>query len=517
MKKLFIVLLFVTLGWSQPTVDDFDTGASMNLESIVSLVDMAKLVKAKHSEDVTKNQIDMLRESDAEDATSENKAVLEKDSKAVNPFAVAGEVLGQNVFVWGWDRYVLVKDYARITPETWKRNIREGWEWDHNHWAINFYGHPYQGSMYYATARAGGYGFYPSLAFAGLGSFTWEMFAETEYPAPNDLITTTVGGSIYGEVLYRLSRIAYNNEDVPWYRKLVAFILEPAGYLQRCAFGNRDFRTGFVPFELSLAIGGGSRFGSDYRFGNKSADALDKEWDDHHSMISLYLEYGRPYTIVKQPFDYFKVEAMGEAGFEGNVIMMDVMGKLKNMGVHGKGHWLNLSVNLDFSSFYGDLATVSTISIGGALDLALWVTPDLRFRVMNQLYWIVLGTADMGYDDLIQEVHPEYSSDMDNYQYNTGVKYCLMVELLYKTRLRFYNQVTVDAMKTITGSTQYYGADGWDFLVLNHTAVEYSLLSWLKVGTRLDTYLKMAAYSTELFEPMSRRIFALSTYFSVSL
>lgn len=106
---------------------------------------------------------------------------------------------GLNAFVWAWDYWMLDKNYAHTGPSYWKRNFREGWKWDHNHWAINFYGRPYQGSMYYATARAGGYGFYGSMLFAALGSSTWEMFCETEYPAPNDLVSTTVAGSIFGE------------------------------------------------------------------------------------------------------------------------------------------------------------------------------------------------------------------------------------------------------------------------------------------------------------------------------
>ena len=65
--------------------------------------------------------------------------------KELSPFLVLGEVLGFNGLIWAWDRYVLDKDYARTGPSYWKRNLQEGWEWDHNHWAINFYGHPYQG------------------------------------------------------------------------------------------------------------------------------------------------------------------------------------------------------------------------------------------------------------------------------------------------------------------------------------------------------------------------------------
>ncbi|SHL15703.1 DUF3943 domain-containing protein [Fibrobacter sp. UWEL] len=518
---IFVVLAFCVMSWSQLTHQEIAKirNVSMERDSVISIQEAMQRRRDIIAADSIR-VADSLRQAGVIMDEVDHQHMLPEDSiaqKVVSPFVTASEVLGLNVFVWSWDYYVLDKHYAHTGPDYWKRNIREGWKWDHNHWAINFYGHPYQGSMYYASARAGGNGFYRSMVWTALGSFTWEMFAETEYPAPNDLLTTTIGGSMYGEVLYRLSRLAYNKSDVPWYRQLAAFVLEPAGYLQRKAFGNRDFYTGWVPVELVIAAGAGSRFGSDYRIGGQNADELDEEWRDRHGMMALHLEYGKPYTKVKQPFDYFTVDVFGEGGLEGNVLQLDIMGKLKNIGVHGRGHWIDFSINLDYDSFYGELATVSTIALGGALDLALWVTPKLRFRVENELYWILLGTADMGYDDLIKEVHPEYSSDMNNYQYNLGLKYSLMVEFLYKDKWRLYNMATLDAMRTIPSSLPHYGAVGWDFLLLNHTALEYKLTDRIDVGNRLDTYLKMAAYSSEIFEPMSRRIFTFSLYFNFHL
>ena len=67
-------------------------------------------------------------------------------------------------------------------------------------------------------------------------------------------------------------------------------------------------------------------------------------------------------------------------------------------------------------------------------------------------------------------------------------------------------------MRTIPGSYPHYGARGWDFLLLNHTALEYGLTDRIDIGNRLDTYVKLAAYSSDYFEPMSRRIFTFSLY-----
>lgn len=491
---------------------------SMERDSVISIEEIVQHRREMRSKDSLRVLDSLTAAGYVEDALILNEE-SDKDSVAipVSSLIVAGEVLGQNVFVWAWDYWVLDKNYAHTGPGIWKRNFREGWKWDHNHWAINFYGHPYQGSFYYTAARGSGYGFYPSMAFATLGSFTWEMFAETEYPAPNDFIMTTVGGSMYGEVLYRLSRLVYGSDEVPWYRQAGAFMLHPGSFIQRKVFGNRDFRTGWVPVELGIALGAGSRFGSEYRIGSQGAKNLDMEWHDRHSMMALTLEYGKPYRTVREPFEYFKIDFYGEGGFEGNLLNLDVMGKLKNVNVHGRGHWLDFSIILDYENFYGDLATISNLSLGQSLDMSLWLTPRFRFRIMNHLNYILLATADMGYDDIIKEFHPEYHPDKDSYQYNLGVRYGILLEFLYKDKWRLYNKGTADALHTIPSSTPHYGADGWDFLVLNHTALEYRVNSWLDVGNRLDTYVKLAAYSSDYFEPMSRRIFTFSLYLNFHL
>ena len=439
------------------------------------------------------------------------------EPKPVFPLIVAGEVFGFNVFVWAWDRYVLDKNYARTGPSYWKRNFEEGWEWDHNHWAINFYGHPYQGATYYNFARGAGYGFYGSLLFTALGSYTWEMFAETEYPSINDLIATSIGGAVYGEVLYRLSRKLYGTDESAWYKQVGAFGLAHSAYLQRKAFGNRDGITGNTPMDLTIFLGSGSHFGNIYRFGGRNEDDLDQRWDDKHFMYGAEIEYGKPFRKVKRPFDYFTLFTRGEVGPDGTLFQLDVTGKLSNAGVHGRGHWVDFATYLDYCTFYGDFATVGTISVGTGIDFSLWLLPSLRFRMYHQIYFILLGTTDMGYDDLIQAVHPEYESDMDNYQYNMGAKYVLGIEVSIGKKFRLKNKTVVDALHTIPGSLPHYGADGWDMLLMNYTSAEYDLTEGFSMGGRLDAYAKVAAYSSEFFEPMSRGVFAYTLYFSYKL
>ena len=56
-------------------------------------------------------------------------------------------------FTWYIDRFILNADYARIGMNTWKYNIKNGWEWDNDRFGINFVGHPYSGALTFNAGR----------------------------------------------------------------------------------------------------------------------------------------------------------------------------------------------------------------------------------------------------------------------------------------------------------------------------------------------------------------------------
>ena len=92
---------------------------------------------------------------------------------------------------------------ARITPETWWTNMKRGWEWDLDDFAVNQIGHPYQGNNYFTAGRANGLNFWESSAITAFGSGTWEYFGETNQASLNDFINTTMGGIALGEMFHR--------------------------------------------------------------------------------------------------------------------------------------------------------------------------------------------------------------------------------------------------------------------------------------------------------------------------
>jgi len=102
-------------------------------------------------------------------------------------------------------------NWANVSPETWWRNISQGWEYDGDAFLTNYFAHPYHGNLYYNVGRTNGYNFWESSAWAATGSLMWEYFGETFRPSINDWINTTLNGIALGEVLYRLSNMLTDN------------------------------------------------------------------------------------------------------------------------------------------------------------------------------------------------------------------------------------------------------------------------------------------------------------------
>ncbi|MHB9296752.1 hypothetical protein PilKf_02527 [Pillotina sp. SPG140] len=138
-------------------------------------------------------------------------------------------------------------DFAQTNWDSLQTNLSSIWVWDNDGFLFNHPGHPYQGSLYHTAARANGFTFYESFAFDALGSFTWEVFGETDIPSLNDLIITTAGGAVFGEILHRL----YLETASPF-----AFSISPMDALNNLVLGRKPFRKQRNIYHLSTNAGG---------------------------------------------------------------------------------------------------------------------------------------------------------------------------------------------------------------------------------------------------------------------
>jgi len=221
-----------------------------------------------------------------------------------------GEIVGINVGMWFFS-YWLGHPFSKISFDTIAQNFNKGWIIDTDPYWVNQLGHPYEGSLFYNAARSTGHDFYESFAGAFLGSYIWESFMEVQSPSVNDQVTTPGGGTVFGEILYRMHRLILDSAPgAPGgWRKLGAFIVSPVASANEYLFGNRYVGPTLLPpsFMLELHLGtviaGGMK---DLQSGAKSTDV--GPWVS----VAAHVNYGVPGTPglrLKDPFDHFDFRA----------------------------------------------------------------------------------------------------------------------------------------------------------------------------------------------------------------
>jgi hypothetical protein len=132
-----------------------------------------------------------------------------------NDVVPVAEMVLFNAGLWAVDRYALDSPFARVDARSMGANLRGGWWYDSDDFQTNQILHPYQGSVYHTIARSAGWGFWRALLLDFAGSLTWKIAGESGPPATNDQITTTLGGAILGEALFRTSRLVLDAEGRP--------------------------------------------------------------------------------------------------------------------------------------------------------------------------------------------------------------------------------------------------------------------------------------------------------------
>lgn len=212
-----------------------------------------------------------------------------------------------NLLVHGFDRFALKEDYAKVTPKTIARNWRHGFVWDNDQFSTNLFAHPYHGNLYFNSARSHGLGFWQSAPYALGGSLMWEMLGETEPPAINDLMATTVGGICIGEIAHRVSALLLNDRSRGWnrlWREVGATVINPMQGVVRLMNGDawrvrqRDYLYhdyDKLPIDFSMTLG--ARY---------LADNGGLFRGESNPYLSFFLEYGDVFeSQTNRPYDYF--------------------------------------------------------------------------------------------------------------------------------------------------------------------------------------------------------------------
>jgi hypothetical protein len=225
------------------------------------------------------------------------------------PVRAIVEVLGVNVLYNLMNQAIKPpeeKGYFRVGLNSWWDNLRYGFEWDDNAFAVNQIGHPYQGSNYFTAGRANGLSFWESAPLAALGSATWEYFGETHKPSVNDLINTTVGGIAIGEMLHRtgwLIRDPTKTGKSRLWNEIFATVIDPITGLNRFISGDSgrmsEKPAEFVPERTAGDLEAGVLWRGD------NVRAINATGEPYAQINLSYGDaIGSPY---RQPYDAFTV------------------------------------------------------------------------------------------------------------------------------------------------------------------------------------------------------------------
>jgi len=414
---------------------------------------------------------------------------------ATRALTAASEVIGINFGVWAFLHYADNVAYSYISWETIRDNFRDGWEWDRSQYAVNFYHHPYHGYLYYSAGRANGLGYWgASLAALG-GSFMWEMMMEKYRPSINDLITTTCGGIVFGEVGYRFSALVRKRDARGAgriFRELVGTILDPVGGVNRLFNGRKDSDPSLpgspdVGRILNgwLELTGPVIARSDGFSGSEAAPT-----------IAFALDYGDAAGAgwTGKPFDVFSMDGRLRWGPDRPHLSLFIKGALTGKTYAGRGesgHFLGVYQHYEY---YG----IDTMRVCGTSLTAGWssrfeLPPNVRLTASARLGWLGLG----GSDDF-------YGVEGERRAYNLATGITAAADLAVAAKgfeylsldWRHYQLFDLN----VPGSR--VGREGWNILM---GQVAVPVLADFGLGFAAEYCARR--YDFEGFEPGSRKLF----------
>jgi hypothetical protein len=296
---------------------------------------------------------------------------------------------------------------------TFKDHVFDGpWGIDTDAFNINQFAHPYQGSMYHGFARSAGLNYWESLLYTNVGSFLWETGGETTNPSINDQFASGIGGSFFGEALFRMASLVLEGDGGKpgFWQELGAAIISPPTGINRLAFGNR-FKPIFpshnpatfsrVQFGVSLK--------ADENDKSSASDTIRTE-----TTASFTLAYGLPgkpgYSYTR-PFDYFhfKFITLGNTDnpFDDIMIRGLLIGTDYKAGNSYRGIW-GLYGGYDYISPHIFRVSSTSLSLGTTYQWWLSRAVALQGSVLGGVGYAAAGNVrQLGERDYHYGVAPQ--------------------------------------------------------------------------------------------------------------
>ena len=301
----------------------------------------------------------------------------------------AATVVGLNLGVWAFDRYVLEGDFAYISMNSVEQNFKHGFIWDNDYLGTNMFFHPYHGNLYFNAGRSNGFNYWQSGLYAFGGSAMWELFMECEYPSTNDIIATPIGGMAIGEVFYRASDLILDDRATGgerWGREIGAFVVSPMRGLTRVINGDawRKRSTSGRQFgipNMSIAVSAGARNikykGDVFDKGIGLTSQIDIEYGDRFSV-----DNGRPYDFFTLRGDISLMEGQPILG------QLNIIGRLLNRGlVEKENTTLNIGMYQHYDFYDSDTISEETERVPYKFATPASAGCGMQFQQLNVGNW----------------------------------------------------------------------------------------------------------------------------------
>ena len=413
----------------------------------------------------------------------------------------AGTVVGFNIGLWAFDRYVQNGDFARISLHSVKENFKHGFKWDNDKLGTNMFLHPYNGNLFYNAARSNGYNYWQSGLFAIGGSAMWEMFMECEYPSTNDIIATPIGGMAIGEVCYRASDAVLDDRTTGGERvrrEVAAFLISPMRGLTRIINGDawrkrsttgRQFGTPSVAMEFSAGIRG-------LEFENEVYDS------SLGFSMQFNLEYGDRFEVKSsRPYDYFRVRAdinivnsqplLGQLDITGRIIARELLEKERS----------HMSIGLYQHFDYYDSDTISEVSAKCPYKLGIPASLGcgIMFRDIERNRWVLDAYLHSNAVILGSVLSDYYQVDERNYNLASGFSIKGGANMVFN-RDKFSASLSHAYYRLFTwkGYHKYSDLDDISYKVLDAQG-DHSAASFIVTEARCDLKLWRKFYLTLSF------------------
>ena len=353
-QLFFFLLSTILIGFQNPTLaQDFPFSTQLKDTTITDPY-------------LRKTKLDSLRLPDYIDTLYASKK---------NFWRAATEWTLTQAFPASFNYFVRKDPYSHITFKNFIDHQRlSAWKWDDNEFMTNQISHPYHGQLYFNSFRSNGYSFTTSSLATLAGSYIWETGGETQTPSINDLVNTTYGGIVLGEMTHRianniLAKPAYGFQKQA--NEVVAFLVNPINGLNRLLdgkWGKYEKRNLTDSSVITAEVDMGIR-----RFDTRVSNLLEKGKNAAYGRLRIIYSAGD--SEYKKPFEEFYVNlelGSDDSSFVNSVNAYGVLyGEPLLIRLPGK-HYGTITANYDFlyneAFFYGGQSlnynVLSTFNLG---------------------------------------------------------------------------------------------------------------------------------------------------------